>query len=253
MAISMQVLELLLQERSQRPFSGRLLTLGRQTSMITRNYFKQRTNGELAHGLIASLVGRLIPTATSGALMPDTEVFKALGFSSVQATDASKYQGADIIFDLNSPEVPANLIGACDVILDVGVLEHVYDLPTAFRNIHHMLTVGGRFIIFTTCIHWIDRTFYAMSPTLFADYFGANGYDVNAIKLYRFLPKKYHRELAEKVIDYVPGSMDRAGVGIDGRLWDVFAVVTRRADSTTTVRPGQRYYTKAWKNWAKGA
>lgn len=236
MAISMQVLELLIGEMQRRPFSGRLLTLGRQTSMLTEQYYKER----MARAFRWS--GPADPRAAG--FYPDVKVMEGLGFSSVTALDVSPYEDADVIFNLNTPDTPAELVGAFDTIIDVGAVEHVFDIAAAFRHVHQMLAPGGRFIIFTTCIHPIDRAFFAMSPTLFHDYFAANRYQIDAIKLYRFPPDRYHLDLAERVIDYTPGGLDAIQIGIDGFVYDVFAAVTRLPESTCTERPTQGYYAR---------
>ncbi|QAZ69573.1 hypothetical protein C3Y92_19980 (plasmid) [Solidesulfovibrio carbinolicus] len=53
----------------------------------------------------------------------DTEsVFKRLGFTEVHALDYSDFEGADIIHDLNSPDVPKDLVQQFDVVIDHGLL-----------------------------------------------------------------------------------------------------------------------------------
>lgn len=58
--------------------------------------------------------------------------------------DISAYENADIIFDLNNPNLTNELKNRFDYILDGGTTEHVFDYPQALRNIVKMLKVGGK-------------------------------------------------------------------------------------------------------------
>jgi SAM-dependent methyltransferase len=252
--ISEQVLELLLGETKRERFKGKLLTLGKQSSRISAEYLNKRA---VTYGVSLASDSDFPPTiATSGGgddCLDDVSILKALGASSVTSLDFSDYEGADVIYDLNRRELPEHFKHAFDIIIDIGVIEHVFDIAAAFENIHNILAVGGRFIIFTTCIHYIDRAFYMMSPTLFYDYYQANNYEINVIKLYGFPHGYCHNCLADKVIDYVPGSMDFQPFGVDGRLYDVFCSVTKTSKSTFDQIPHQRFYSEMWrKNGGSG-
>src|SRR5262245_52181276 len=53
-------------------------------------------------------------------------LFRALGADTVESMDASEFEGATIIHDLNLP-IPARLREQFDVVYDGGSLEHVFD------------------------------------------------------------------------------------------------------------------------------
>src|SRR5258708_36741284 len=61
------------------------------------------------------------------------DFFRALGAKSVDAVDASDFEGATIIQDLNAP-LAAHLHSHFDAVIDGGTLEHVFNLPMAFKN-----------------------------------------------------------------------------------------------------------------------
>lgn len=236
--LSLQALFMLSSETLVRPFHGKLLTLGKQTPCVSLEQLKQ---------MIHFQTGIELPNYRNNQIIPDTMVAEILGFSSINAMDNSAYEGADIIYNLNDRALSKHLIGAFDVILDIGVIEHVFDMPSALWNIHQMLKVGGRFILFTTCIYWIDQAYYMMSPTLFHDYYRLNDYEINDIKVIGFPKGMYHNNsCAELVIDYIPGKMDNNHFGIDGRLWDTFVVVTKKESSTWDKKPCQRSYVEQW-------
>jgi hypothetical protein len=102
-------------------------------------------------------------------------LFAMLGAESVEAMDVSAYEGADILHDLNDPIDPA-YHEKFDVIFDAGTLEHIFDAPTALASFVRMLSVGGQVILISPSSNAVDHGFYSLSPTLFYDFFAANGF-----------------------------------------------------------------------------
>lgn len=126
--ISEQVLELLLEETQRERFTGKLLTLGKQSSRISAEYLKKRA---VTSGASLTSDYDFPPTiATSGGeddCLDDVSILRALGASSVTSMDFSDYEGADVIYDLNRRQLPEHLKQAFDIIIDIGVIEHVFD------------------------------------------------------------------------------------------------------------------------------
>lgn len=114
--------------------------------------------------------------------------FEMLGFSEVHALDASDYEGADIIHDLNK-ECNEKYRNQFDVILDGGTLEHVFDIANAMRSLHCMLKKGGIIINLSPLAGYIDHGFYSISPTFFLDWYGANGYLIYSMQIEFVLDK----------------------------------------------------------------
>ena len=52
------------------------------------------------------------------------ELFKAMGATQVDSMDASDFEGANIVHDLNEP-LPTCLCGRFEAVVDSGTLEHV--------------------------------------------------------------------------------------------------------------------------------
>jgi SAM-dependent methyltransferase len=103
-------------------------------------------------------------------------VLTLMGAKEVVVTDVSDYEGAELLLNLNDPVSDENA-GQFDVILDIGTLEHVFDVPTALANLVKMLKTGGQIILILPASNCIDHGFYMFSPTLLFDYFKANGFD----------------------------------------------------------------------------
>lgn len=112
--------------------------------------------------------------------------FKTVGFKEVYALDVSKYEQADIIFDLND-ELPKNLENRFDLVFDGGVIEHVFNVTNAFLNICKMTKVGGYIINANPVYNYIHNTYWNMSPEMFVDFYSANKYKILDCSLITFL------------------------------------------------------------------
>lgn len=98
--------------------------------------------------------------------------------------DASSYEGAATIHDMNSP-VPIHWHGQYDVVIDGGSLEHIFNVPTAFANLANMLKVGGTIFINTPANNLMGHGFYQFSPELMYRIFSdENGFAIRNVLLY---------------------------------------------------------------------
>ncbi|MCO5383616.1 MAG: class I SAM-dependent methyltransferase [Methanosarcina barkeri] len=113
-----------------------------------------------------------------------------LGADHVYASDVYSYENPDFIIDLNNP-IREEYRERFDIIIDVGTLEHVYDVPTALENIIKMLKIDGIVILILPSSGAIDHGFYSFSPTLFFDYFECNGFETLNCYLMRCNSRNY--------------------------------------------------------------
>jgi hypothetical protein len=241
---------LLFLEARRAPFTGSVLQLGRQAIGMDPD--------ELA-GLAArnDIVLHPVPAAPlvpyqfdpGKSVITDDTFFRSLGFTSVHALDASDFEGADILFDLNQARVPGTLRGRFDLIFDGGTIEHVFHLPHCLANIHHMLPVGGRVIHFSPASNFMEHGFYSFSPCFFIDYYGANFYRLESLKLIRFDPAQ--SPPTGFTIDLFPGhaslraSLARIG-GLDDGAYLLMTVAVKQPGSTTGRVPIQGEYRQKW-------
>jgi SAM-dependent methyltransferase len=179
MGLAISALCFLAREHRRRPFSGSILTLGRQGVLATLDDARRIIRAE---GLTPAKLPPAFPTLTTipqwqhGALrrtISDAAFFRLLGLSDTQALDVSDYERAEIIHDLNRP-VPPALHGRFSLIIDGGTLEHVFDVRQALTNIALMLAPGGRVIHISPANNYTNHGFYQLSPTLYFDYYAAN-------------------------------------------------------------------------------
>lgn len=98
-----------------------------------------------------------------------------LGSTKVDSMDASSYEGATIIHDLNLPI--ENTHQKFDTIFDGGSLEHVFNIPQAFENLSKLCKVGGQILHLLPANNQCGHGFWQMSPELFFSlYSEKNGY-----------------------------------------------------------------------------
>jgi len=238
----------ILKEHRRRPFSGRLLLLGQGDIYFSNSDYIQMAE------LVGISLDESVPTGLSykpdfsaKGYLDTQSVFKRLGFSEVIALDYSDFEGADIILDLNAPDVPENCKSQFDVVIDHGTLEHVFHLPNALHAIYQFLKVGGRAIISSPSSGFLDHGFYMLQPTLFLDYYTANKWEVASILVAQF---SYNQETEPCFFtDYYPGLFDSVGYGkMDGKLYSTICVATKTEDSCGNAIPQQGWYSRK-SNW----
>ena len=119
--------------------------------------------------------------------------FKKVGFSSVDSIDVSDFENASIVQDL-AGKLPRKLERKFDVIYDGGTCEHIFDLPTAYRNIHKMLKPGGTLIGHSPCNNWINHSFYQINPEIVYGFWEKTmGYEILHCNLQPLMPMYAHK------------------------------------------------------------
>ncbi|MBX3244152.1 MAG: hypothetical protein KF685_06815 [Acidobacteria bacterium] len=103
---------------------------------------------------------------------------RSLGAESIVSFDASDYEGATVVSDLNLP-IGDEHKERFSVVLDGGTLEHVFNYPQAIKNCMEMVRPGGHFLSITPTNNHLGHGFYQFSPELFFRIFsGANGFEL---------------------------------------------------------------------------
>jgi len=248
----MSCLIALLKESSRQRFTGRILTLGVQDVFLNlsdlRKIIAKHDNFQIKNFEKSNK-----KNLADLNFISDKSLFTGLGFDEVLRLDASQYEGAEIVHDLNSiidikpsplkPHTAEALVGNCDLVFDGGTIEHIFNIPNAFRNIFALLKVGGRVIHAGAPIsNHIDHGFYMFSPTLFYDYYSANNYHINVFQIIKYRmsdPQNW------EILDYVPGSLLSVSMGgLDDACYATYLVVTKTERSTWDAIPQQGMYSK---------
>jgi SAM-dependent methyltransferase len=242
----------IIEEHGKRPYSGRLLLLGQADV-----YFSQRRLEGMARTARVALTPGVpvrfshAPAFAAKGYISGETLFRQLGFTALSVMDVSAFEGADLLFDLNSPETPPHLLEQFDVIIDHGTLEHVFHVPNALRNLFRMLRTGGRMIHSAPSGNFFDHGFYMFQPTLFLDFYSANHWEINAVKVAQFTP----RQETEPAFftDYEPGLFQAVSYGgMDDKLYATIAIATKTEASSWDVVPVQGAYARL-AGWSEGA
>ncbi len=173
----------LLCEAAQADFSGKsLLMLGKQSIWNTRAeiyVMAKRLGAKLNYRKLNTNI-----TTMQGGGVDSYSFFSALGFQEVHAMDISPYEGADIIFDLNQPDLPQELIGKFDYIVDGGTTEHVFNYAQALFNVAKLLKLNGKVFHYIPCCGgWINHGYYSLQPSLMRDFYNSNGFRIERLNV----------------------------------------------------------------------
>lgn len=148
-----------LQYAARRAELGNVATMGRQSVHIEPDALQ-----------------RLLPGTAGRAYGPHCEALlvEQLGARSVTSFDASAYEGADVIHDMNRPLAHGRTF---DTVVDLGTLEHIFDVAVALRNIAGLCRVGGQIVHALPANNYNGHGFWQFSPELFFSlYSAANGF-----------------------------------------------------------------------------
>jgi len=250
MGINTSAVKVFLIDNDRQPFTGDLLTLGKQDVFVTPEVMKRtfdQYDREVAVDQNVPVFSQK-PGFVEGRFITDEYLFSALGFDRTESMDASDYESADHVLDLNQVETPPEYCDRWDTIFDGGTVEHIFNVPNALANLGRMVKVGGRIVHIAPSSNHIDHGFYMFSPTLFWDYYKANGYDVNVCQVFRYhASDPYDGKWA--VSDYIPGGLTRVSMGgLDDGMYGVILIATKKEGSTYTKVPQQGLYsTIKWK------
>jgi len=227
MAFEANAAALLLKMRHDGVNLGRVLTLGHQQVHLDPATYRR-------------ILARLgLPLASDVPVFAD-DLLRAIGAAEVESLDASAYEGATRLHDLNIP-VPAAWHEHFDLVFDGGTLEHVFNFTTALKSCMQMVKPHGRFVSVTIPNNWCGHGFYQFSPELFFRALSpANGFSI---------VEMYFADLEAQTFYRVT---DPAAVQARAQLWTtvpVFLLVHARRDSVRDVFatvPQQSDYVADW-------
>lgn len=222
------------------------LTLGRLGCLLSRRDLKR--------------LARLLPKESKFVQMAERgevpryseDLFKAMGAMRVDAMDASDFEGATILQDLNEPLAPG-LNSRFDAVVDSGTLEHVFNIPGAFKNAMDALKVGGHFFAGLPANNWCGHGFYQFSAEFFYRVFSEqNGFQMRKLFVApAWIAGKWLDGPAFEVSD--PEGM-KERVQIEGRGLMSFLVQAQKVRHEVVFAkwPQQSDYLAAWARGAAG-
>jgi hypothetical protein len=183
MALTDQEVEFLLAARASGVSLERFCMIGRQSLRIDPGSLRR-----LLHqaGIVLSL-------EQTAELYVEQQRFsepllRLLGANEIDSVDASNYEQATLVHDMNEP-IPVHLKNRYTAVLDGGSLEHVFNFPRAIANCMEMVAVGGHFLAVTPANNLMGHGFYQFSPELFFRVFTPeNGFVIQRVIAFEALP-----------------------------------------------------------------
>lgn len=180
----------------------------------------------------------------------------ALGIDQLDSIDFSDYEGASILHDLNLP-VPETLHNRFDAIIEAGTLEHLFDVPTALRNIIQMLRVGGSLFLFPPSNNMCGHGFYQFSPDFFFRVFSEeNGFALDEVCIYAGQGLDIHGLGTSPKVYRVKDPMQAGGHPLSLPSGPVCLLVRakkiRDCEHLFAPPPQQSAYTHAWSEATEG-
>jgi SAM-dependent methyltransferase len=156
--------------------------------------------GERASGRVITFGVQSVAPGADGRRTDQEALFRGLGFDAVESIDFYDAEKPTHVLDLNRP-VPAALHGRYDLVYDGGTTEHCFAAAEALSNALRLARTGGRIIHHLPLNNWIDHGFYQFSPTLFFDFYGANGCDSLSL-LFHFMDRRRESFIAYDTRDF---------------------------------------------------
>jgi len=117
------------------------------------------------------------------------KLFNVFGAKQVDSLDASSYEDATIIHDLNQP-IPPEYKNKYNLVLDSGTIEHVFNVPIALKNCMELTKEQGHFIGIYPSNNFFGHGFYQFSSELFYRTLSeVNGFQIIDVVLFVDDPK----------------------------------------------------------------
>ena len=223
---------------------SRTLMIGRQNLFVAPERLAANF-AEFGHAVSLDEARRIVSEGKGYA----EPFFRALGAAEVSSMDASGFEGATYVHDLNQP-IPADLKGRFTAVVDGGSLEHVFNFPVAIKNCMEMVAVGGHYLGITPTSNFSGHGFYQFSPELYFRVLDEpNGFVVQKMVLYHSVRLSPWYEVAD------PMAVGRR-VTFASQTPAYLALMARKTAAADIFRttPQQSDYSAAWtgKPW-KGA
>lgn len=161
---------------------ARTATIGRQSLHVSAHVLGERLR---RFGTSAGGNAKTLLEADHGYA---EALLKTLGADEVTSFDASSYEGATVVHDMNQP-IAREHYGRYSAVIDGGSLEHVFNFPRAMRNCMSMVAPGGHFLGITPANNLFGHGFYQFSPELFYRVLSAeNGFAVERMYVVEYAP-----------------------------------------------------------------
>lgn len=248
MGLAIPALKYLIKSSKKYHFKGPLLTLGNQDIyadyQTTLKYFKTFHLKPKKLKKISLTTSKDLININSKAknYLHASSFFELLGINSKYYYDIDKFDfdKPKIIHDLQKP-ISKNFHNFFNLIIDVGTIEHIFDIKSVLFNIAKITKIGGYVLHLSPTHNFINHGFYQLSPTFFYDFYTQNGFRVIEAYYVEIKPNCY------RFFEYNQ-DQDYTGLFINplNRISSCF-LFQKVINPNHLVYPDQYYYQKSFK------
>ncbi|HEY5748467.1 MAG TPA: hypothetical protein VIU12_20495 [Chryseolinea sp.] len=168
-------------------------------------------------------------------------LLRHLGAQLVESFDASSYENATHLWDMNTP-VSSEFHDRYSLVLDGGTLEHVFNFPNAISSAMRMVRKDGHLIVCVPADGMFGHGFYQFSAELLYSLFSpSNGYNVAKM----FIFQDYARAPIYEVIS--PAALQQRNKLCSNMPALLYAICKRIGDVPDKLEVMQSDYVNAWK------
>jgi len=160
------------------------------------------------------------------------------GSTNVDSIDCSNYESANIVQDLNLPINDSNF-KKYDTVIDLGTLEHVFNVSTGLINVINLTALNGTIIHCLPANNFSGHGFWQFSPELFFSlYSEQNGFRNTKVYLADLSEKKFWYEVER------PKNGQR--VNITSKNFLYVMCITTKVSTNESFSVFQSDYIKLW-------
>ncbi len=152
----------------------RTVTLGRQTLNLSKSQLAQTLKLSELEFSRQELDDFFAEDRRADRLI---RFLEKMGATSVRSLDASDYEGADLLHDLNTP-IPEDMAEQATMLIDGGTLEHIFDTRVALENCFKLIEVGGHYVGLSPANNFCGHGFYQFSPEFYFQVFPHYGFEI---------------------------------------------------------------------------
>jgi hypothetical protein len=177
MGLDVNGIKMLLTARSMGVNFERTVTIGRQTLYLSESQMEKDLH-QFGHREVDI---KKLYSATNGFA---EEFLGLLGATTADSLDASDFEKATVIQDMNFP-LAEQYKSRYTCVIESGTLEHVFNFPVAVKNCMELLEENGWYIGLTPANNFLGHGFYQFSPELYFRIFSeSNGFRVKTMLFY---------------------------------------------------------------------
>lgn len=183
-ALHLELLARILEQWKSKPGPYRLLSLGYPDALITDAALKSALSAQ-QYAQLAFLPDSAPVARWHGIegqlprLVETDSLLKAMGFDA-HYIDVHPSRGMEEKVDLNEA-LPPHLRQAFDIVLDLGTVEHCFNIGQAMMNVAQCLVAGG-IALHSNPFAFHDHGFYNLTPSFYNDFYKQNGFAVPYMK-----------------------------------------------------------------------